>query len=120
VPLGGRLQFLERRVVRAGNPDARGEVSSVVVEMKSGSIRLLCMNEGRPFSNRMVRLRQVIEGGNEGARFDLLTEPNGECIADGLPAGTWTVEPTHGGRFEPATFSLGAGESSGAVMNFVN
>jgi len=120
VPLGGRLQFLERRVVRAGNPDARGEVPSVVVEMKSGSIRLLCMNEGRPFSNRMVRLRQVIEGGNEGARFDLLTEPNGECIADGLPAGTWTVEPTHGGRFEPATFALGAGESSGAVMNFVN
>jgi hypothetical protein len=67
-----------------------------------------------------VRLRQVLEGGSEGARFDLLTEENGECIADGLPAGTWTVEPTHGGRFEPATFTLGAGEASCAIMYFVN
>ena len=120
VPLGGRLQFIERRVVRAGHPDERGKVPSVVVEMKSGSIRLMCMNQGRPFGNRMVRLRQVLEGGSEGARFDLLTEANGECIADGLPAGTWTVEPTHGGRFDPATFTLGAGEASGAVMYFVN
>ncbi|HEU4418215.1 MAG TPA: hypothetical protein VFT55_04710, partial [Planctomycetota bacterium] len=120
VPLGGRLQFIERRVVRAGDPDARGEVPSVVVELKSGSIRLLCMSEGRPFGNRMLRLRQVLEGGSEGARFDLLTEPNGECIAEGLPAGTWTVEPTHGGRFDPATFTLGPGDASGAVMYFVN
>jgi hypothetical protein len=120
VPLAGRLQFIERRVVRAGHPDERGNVPSIVVEMKSGSIRLMCMCEGRPFANRMVRLRQVLDGGSEGARFDLLTEANGECIAEGLPAGTWTVEPTHGGRFEPATFTLGAGEASGAVMYFVN
>ncbi|HEX6812981.1 MAG TPA: carboxypeptidase-like regulatory domain-containing protein [Planctomycetota bacterium] len=119
VPRAGRLQFVERRVVTAG-PDARGEVTRVDIELTGGTIRVLCLKGGRPFANRMVRLRQVLEGGNEGARFDLLTQENGECIADGLPAGTWTVEPIHGGRFEPGTFKLGAGEASGAVMYFVD
>ena len=120
VTRAGRLQFIERRVVRSAQPNARGEVPRVEIAIKGASIRLMCMCLGRPFANRLVRLRQVLEGESEGARFDLLTEANGECIADGLPAGTWTVEPTHGGRFEPGTFKLGAGEASGAVMYFVD
>jgi hypothetical protein len=103
VASGGRLQFLGRRTVRAGTPEHPARVELV---MSTAAVRLTCVRANQPFANRMVRLRQVLPHGDEGARFDLLLDDAGELFIEALPAGTWTVEPTHGGSCRPADFEV--------------
>ncbi len=103
VAAAGRLQFLARRVVRAGS-DTRPAVSDFT--FATGSLHLTCVHGMAPFANRMVRLRQVLEDGQEGARFDVLLDAMGEVVLDDLPAGSWTVQPTHGGTCQPALITI--------------
>lgn len=103
VPCNGRLQFVDRRVVRAGSMTTPARVAFAV---QTGAAQLQCNRATEPFANRMLRLRQVLADGSEGARFELLLDAGGQSYVDGLPLGTWTVEPIHGGACSPDTFEL--------------
>jgi hypothetical protein len=109
VPWQDRLQFLARRVVRT-KADPR-EAVRIDVAMPSCTLQLDCSEAGRAWGNRMLRLRQIDKEGNELARFETLTSTLGVCMAERLPAGTWLVEPVHGGRCEPAEFTIPQGAS---------
>ena len=87
------------------------------IDLRTGGLHVYFLAEGSPFANRMVRLRQALDDGSEGARLDLLTTPQGECVVEGLPAGTWTIEPTHGGRFLPGTLTVTPGQTATATMD---
>ncbi|MFY9342569.1 MAG: hypothetical protein WAT39_08770, partial [Planctomycetota bacterium] len=108
VPMGGRLQFLGRRVVRAGPMERPVRCDW---PLATGLLQITCSSGSRPCSGRMVRLRQVLPAGNEGACCELLLDGNGQSLLDGLPLGNWTIEPMHGGRCEPAEFELLAGQA---------
>lgn len=109
VPCNDRLQFVRRYVVRTSNDEVH-PTTRLDVDLTTGSVRLQCSADGRPFAGRMIRLRQVLDQAEDGACFELLTDDYGECVADGLLAGTWTMEPVHGGSLEPAEFTLHTGE----------
>ncbi len=108
MPQGGRLQYLGRRVVRAG---AAARPERVDFALHAGDVRLACLRAGLPLQNRMMRLRQMLADDVEGARFELLLDANGQAWIEQLPTGTWTIEPMHGGRCEPATFEVTVGAS---------
>jgi len=115
---GGRLQFVGRAVVRAGT---LLHPTHADFAFSTGDLRLTCLQNGQPHGNRMVRLRQVVDGGAEGARFETLLGALGEAWIDGLPAGSWTVEPMHGGgRYEPAVLEVGAGRSTATIVTLLD
>lgn len=103
VAAAGRLQFLARRVVRAG-AETRPAVSDFT--FATGSLHLTCVHGVAPFANRMVRLRQVLDGDQDGARYDVLLDALGAVLLEELPAGQWTVEPMHGGACQPARITI--------------
>lgn len=113
---GGRLQFLARSVVRAGNSHqpTRADFTNA-----AGSLQLHCAGPDGPFANRMLRLRQFGQSG-EGARFEVLLDANGAAFVDAMPAGDWTVEPVHGGQCEPALLPLRAAEAAAHFIRIVN
>lgn len=117
VPCNGRMQFVRRYVVRVDEDTRPGR--RIDVDLATGSVRLQCSTNGRPFAGRMVRLRQQLDHGDEGACFELLTDELGECTADGLPEGTWTLEPMFGGNFEPTTFAVQRGTIGLCVAQFL-
>lgn len=117
IPRDGRLQFLRRLVFRPA-PDGSAPVR-VDIDLETGSALLQCSHLGHPLAGRMLRLRQVLDGGEDGARFELLTDDLGECVADDLPAGHWTMEPVHGGSLQPAEFTVRARTIVAAVAEFV-
>jgi hypothetical protein len=111
----GRLQFLARRVVRAG---PSGRPTRVDFMDAAGTLQLQCTGPDGPFANRMMRLRQV-DSGQEGARFEVLLDGLGAAFLDAMPAGTWTLEPVHGGQCEPAQLQLGAGQAEASFIRIV-
>lgn len=115
VPRGGRLQFLRRFVVRTP-ADANAAPVRLDIDLEVGSARLQCSHLGEASAGRMLRLRQVQDDGEEGACFELLTNEYGECLADDLPAGNWTVEPMHGGSLEPAEFTVRKGTITAVAL----
>lgn len=118
VPAQDRLQFLERRIVRA-NQHPQRPPTPIDIDVRSGSLQLTCAAHGAPFANRMLRLRQVAADGSELARFDVLTSPIGIGEATCLPAGTWTVEPLHGGACRPAEFTVKPGVNAAALVEIL-
>ncbi|MEO6597176.1 MAG: hypothetical protein ABIP94_20730 [Planctomycetota bacterium] len=115
MPCQDRLQFLERRVVRT-NGDVGAPPTRVDIALSCGLVHILCLQPGQEWGNRMVRLRQVVDRDQEGARYELLTNARGECLIEALPVGSWTIEPMHGGTFEPGTLIVGAGPNSATVQ----
>ncbi|MBL8726992.1 MAG: carboxypeptidase regulatory-like domain-containing protein [Planctomycetes bacterium] len=107
VPQNGRLQFLCRRVVRTPASD-NSAPTPVDTDLATGSLILQCSQLGQPLANRMLRLRQVLGDGLDGACFELLTDDLGTAVADDLPVGAWTMAPMHGGNLAPAEFSIRA------------
>lgn len=106
IPSGGRLQFAGRRIVRAGAP---GQPTRLDVAIGTSQVRLSCDYQGRPLRDRMLRLRQVTGEDTETARFDVLLDGDGQTLLENLPAGSWTIEPRHGGRCEPGSIEVPAG-----------
>lgn len=117
VPVQGRLQFLERRVVRTG-PNPLGGPVAATIDVATGSLQLNCTERGTAAGNRMLRLRQVGPDGNELARFEILTSPAGIAAVDHLPAGTWTAEPIHGGYCRPAELVVAPAANAAALVEF--
>lgn len=103
IPHQGRLQFVARRVVRAGSTARPLQLDFAV---PTNLVQLACTKGSAAFGNRMIRLRQVLPGGTDGACFELLLDDFGRADVDGLPLGAWTIEPMHGGRFTPGEFEL--------------
>lgn len=122
VPDHDRLQFLHREVVRTPASRTAGP-ERIDVDVRCGTLQLYCLRDDRPFGNRMLRLRRAADGDGkepdrrDAARWSVLTTALGECVVDRLPAGTWSVEPVHGGRCEPAEFTITPGA---VVMRTVN
>ncbi len=110
LPVLGRLQFLERRIVRAGSTLSPLRIDTAFV---TAPIQLTCSTPTGAYANRMVRLRQIVEGDQEGTCFELLLDSNGILLLEALPVGKWTIEPMHGGRCEPGEFELLAGQAPG-------
>jgi hypothetical protein len=113
-----RLQFLERRVIHTARrlTDAAVEVA---VNVDACSLQLSCSVTGRAYADRMMRLRQIGQDGNELARYEVLTSSLGIAVAEGLPAGTWSVEPMHGGYCRPAEFVIKPGETAAALVEIL-
>lgn len=108
VPQQDRLQFLRREVVRTPRA-SETQPARVDVEVQSGGLYLVATRLGRAFANGMLRLRQIGKDGNDAACYEVLTDGNGQCNVDALPAGTWTVEPVHGGHCTPAEVTIEPG-----------
>lgn len=117
VAQGGRLQFVGRRVVRAGTALQPARVDFALA---TSDVRLTCLRQGLPVTNRMVRLRQVIDPSTEGARYELLLDAAGQAWVDQLPIGSWTIEPMHGGRCEPAQFEVLANQPAMPTFAFLD
>ncbi|MBL8752397.1 MAG: hypothetical protein JNK15_03770 [Planctomycetes bacterium] len=107
-PCGGRMQFVERRIVRA--PSLRQPLR-IDVALTTAPLQLTFSTNTRAFGNRMVRLRQALGRDQEGACYELLTDANGNLQIADLPIGHWTVEPMHGGTCKPAEFDLAVGQA---------
>jgi hypothetical protein len=115
--LDGRLCFLERRTVRT--PDSGNAPSERVdLDVATGTVRLSCLENGRAFGGRMVRLRQVLDDGRNGLSLELLTDSNGECLSDDVPAGRWIAEPAHGGSFRGSALNVRGGSVVAATLEF--
>lgn len=117
LPILGRLQFLERRIVRT--PPARPTAPTpIAIAVATGTLQLTTVERGAVAANRMLRLRQIGPDGGELARFDVLTGGNGLTVVDHLPAGKWTAEPATGGYCRPAEFDVAAGGVAAANVEF--
>jgi hypothetical protein len=116
VPVGGRLQFVGRRVVTAGTASHPLRVD---FDVPCAWVRLTCLRDGAPLRQRMVRLRQVVEAGEAG-RYELLLDDNGQALVEHLPAGRWTIEPIHGGRCEPGEFEVVRGDAAAPVFRVLD
>jgi hypothetical protein len=103
IPQGGRLQFVGRRVVR---PRTAMRPAREDFALSTSDVRITCLMDGRPLTDRMLRLRQIVDKDTEGARFELLLDAFGQAWVEALPVGSWTIEPMHGGRCEPGQFEV--------------
>jgi hypothetical protein len=108
VPCGGRMQFVERRIVRG--PSLRQPLH-IDVALATAAAHLTFSTSTNAFANRMVRLRQVVGKHQDGACYELLTDGLGNLLLADLPTGSWTVEPMHGGICKPAEFELAVGSA---------
>lgn len=115
----GRLQFVERRVVRTPKRVTDPPLK-VQVGVTSCSLQLLCTRDAVPFADRMLRLRQIGKEGEELSRYEVLTAATGIATLSGIPAGTWSIEPMHGGYCRPAEFVVKPGESASASVEILD
>ena len=117
VPLGGRLQYAGRRAVVPGTVSA-----PTVVEftLACGAVRLTCLREGQPAKRRVLRLRRGTDASDDdsedSAHFELLLDDFGQAFVEYLPAGTWAVEPVHGGRCDPSELTIVAGTEQAPIL----
>jgi hypothetical protein len=110
LPVLGRLQFLERRIVRAGSTTTPLRIDA---SFATAPVQLTCSTPTAAFANRMLRLRQIVDTDKEAACYEMLLDGNGQLLLEALPIGKWTIEPMHGGRCEPGEFELAAGQAPG-------
>lgn len=113
-----RLQFLERRIVHTP-PRVTDPALKLEVRIASSSLQVLCTKETSPYSDRMLRLRQIGKDGEELSRYEVLSSSTGIATVEGIPAGTWSIEPMHGGYCRPAEFVIKPGEMASASVEIL-
>ena len=108
VPIGGRLQFLGRQIVRTPHRE-NAPPNRVEFELATGSLELCGSTAGSPFAGRALRLVQQLPEGGEGADFHALTDALGRAFVTGLPAGRWRLTAVHGGTLAPDEVTIRPG-----------
>jgi hypothetical protein len=102
LPRPGRMQLLAQRRVQVFGGNAPPQPLPIAIQ--TGTLQLICSQQGQPVPFRMLRLRQ--DGDQPGGRFEVLLDRLGAVELEALPSGTWRLEAVHGGTCTPNQFEL--------------